>query len=72
MENRRVFPKDLTRLFYSALSLSPDKIGAIKVLDNYSFLDIETSYAEKAIKELNGTEYRGRNITVNMARKREN
>ena len=70
-KNRKVFPKDLNKLFSQELGLKSSDIGTIKILDNYSFVDISESYAQRAIDKLNGTEVRGRKITVNFARKKE-
>ncbi|HAK44471.1 MAG TPA: hypothetical protein DCO79_00905 [Spirochaeta sp.] len=69
-KNRRVFPKDLARLFQSKLDLEQSDIGSIKVLDSYSFMDISKKQAERAIELLNGEEFKGRKLTVNHARKR--
>jgi len=69
-KNRRVFPKDLARLFQSRLDLEQSDIGIIKVLDSYSFMDISKGHAERAIELLNGEEFKGRKLTVNHARKR--
>jgi RNA recognition motif-containing protein len=40
-------------------------------LDSYSFIDIPEQYSQKAIEQLNGKDFRGRKITVNHARKKE-
>lgn len=69
-KNRRVFPKDIARLFQSRLDLEPADIGTIKVLDSYSFMDISKSQAERAIELLNDQDFKGRKLTVNHARKR--
>ncbi|MFW6208182.1 MAG: DEAD/DEAH box helicase [Spirochaetota bacterium] len=70
-KNRKVFPRDLVRLFHKSLDIEQNEIGNIKVLDNYSFIDIPQRVAPKAIEEMDGMEFRGRNITVNFARKKE-
>jgi len=70
-KNRRVFPRDLARLFNKTLDLAPRQLGNIKVLDNYSFIDVPREKASEAIDKLNGTDFRGRNITVNFARKKK-
>ncbi len=70
-KNRKVFPRDLVRLFRKNLQLEQSEIGNIKVLDNYSFIDIPQRVAPKAIEDMDGMEFRGRNITVNFARKKE-
>jgi ATP-dependent RNA helicase DeaD len=70
-KNRKVYPKDLARFFSSNLGIKHGEIGNIKVLDSYSFIDLPEEYCENAIKQLNGKEFRGRKITVNHARKKE-
>jgi len=70
-KNKKVFPRDLSRLFRKSLDLQPKDIGNIKVLDNYSFVDIPQSQAQRAIEVMDGIEFRGKNITVNFARKKE-
>lgn len=70
-KNRKVFPRDLLRLFCKRLEIEQNEIGNIKVLDNYSFIDIPTRVASKAIEVMDGMEFRGRNITVNFARKKD-
>jgi len=70
-KNRRVFPRDLIRLFRKNLELEQNEIGNIKVLDNYSFIDIPERVASKAIEAMDGMEFRGRNITVNFAKKKD-
>lgn len=70
-KNRKVFPRDILQLFQSSLGISKNELGEIKVLDNYSFVEIVPEYAEKAIETLNGSQVRGRRITVNFARKKE-
>lgn len=70
-KNRKVFPKDLSRLFTGAIKVEPTDIGQIRILDNYSFIDVPSGKAQAAIDALNGKEFRGRKITVNYARKKE-
>ena len=69
--NRRVFPKDLSRLFTQTLGIDMGEVGSIKVLDNYSFIDIPAHLAQSAIDKLDGSDFHGRKITVNFARKKE-
>jgi len=71
-KNRRVFPKDLIQFFISNLQIKQTDIGEIKILDNYSFLDISVNHASKAISKLSNINFRGRNLKVNLARKRGN
>jgi ATP-dependent RNA helicase DeaD len=69
-KNRKVYPKDLVYLFRSTLSLEKAEIGSVKVLDNYSFVEISELRSQEAISKMDGMEYRGRKITVNYSRKK--
>jgi ATP-dependent RNA helicase DeaD len=69
-KNRRVFPRDLSGMLCNTLEMGNENIGSIKVLDNYSFVDITHDFAQKAIDSLDGSDFRGRKITVNFARKK--
>jgi hypothetical protein len=70
-KSRGVFAKDLAALFSSTLQVDRSRIGDIRVLDNYSFLEIDSALAEKAIAALSGSELKGKQISVNYARKKE-
>lgn len=68
--SKRVRSRDLVTFFTSADGISQDDIGQVKVLDNYSFVEVATAKAQAAIDELNGKELRGRKLTVNYARRK--
>jgi ATP-dependent RNA helicase DeaD len=70
-KSRGVYAKDLAVLFGDTLGVDRDRIGDIRVLDNYSFLEIDSTLAEKAIASISGTELKGKQISVNYARKKE-
>ena len=69
--SRRVFARELTDLFVSRLHLEAGEIGDVRVFDKYSFVDIAAGRAAAAISSLSGTEVKGRPITVNYAKKKE-
>ncbi len=69
-KNRKVYPRDLSRLFADALGIDQSQIGGVKILESYSFIDVPEAYAEKAIEALNDTDFRGRKIAVNHARRK--
>lgn len=71
-KNRRVYPKDLFRLFQKSLDIPGEMIGQIKVLGNYSFIDIASRQADSAVDKMDGMMFRGKKITVNFARKKDN
>jgi hypothetical protein len=70
-KNRRVFPRDLVTLLMQVAGLEQDRIGEIRVLDNYSFVQLFSQDADKVIAALNGHEYRGRTLSVSYSRKKE-
>ncbi len=66
--NRHVFPRDLVGLLISVAGLERERIGLIRVLANYSFVQLYKEDSEKAIKALDGYDYRGRKLTVNLSK----
>ena len=68
--NRRVYPRDLVGLLISVAGLEKDRIGDIRVLANYSFVQLFTEDSDKAINALNGYEYRGRKLSVSYSRQK--
>ncbi len=70
-KNRKVYHKDLFRLIQKTLDVDAEKIGTIKVLGNYSFVDMEPSAAAAAVEKMDGTMFRGKKLTVNFARKKD-
>ena len=68
-KNRRVYPSDLIQLISKTAEIEKDCIGNIKILDNYSFVNVSGNEAEKIVSVLDSTEYRGRKLTVNFAKK---
>ena len=69
--NRRVFPRDLVGLLIQVAGIERERIGDIRTLENYSFVQVFKEYAEKIIGALNDYEYRGRKLSVSHSRKKE-
>lgn len=69
--NRRVFARDLVGLLISVAGLERERIGDIRVLANYSFIQLFADDADKAIAALNGYEYRGRKLSASFSRQKE-
>jgi hypothetical protein len=68
--SRRVFPREILGLINTRTAIPREDIGAIRILDNYSFVQVRDTVAEKIIDALNGMDFRGRPLTVNYARSR--
>lgn len=66
--NRRVFSREILGFICSKARVSRDDVGAIRVLDNYSFVQVRNAAAEAVIAALNGQNFRGKTLVVNYAR----
>lgn len=69
--NRRVFPRDLVGLLVNVAGLDRERIGEIRVLTNYSFIQLFAEDCEKVIAALNNYDYRGRKISVSYSKFRD-
>ncbi|MGL4981464.1 MAG: DbpA RNA binding domain-containing protein [Treponemataceae bacterium] len=70
-KSRRVFPRDLLGLVMNVAELGRERVGFIRVLENFSFVQLFKEDADRVIEKLNGYEYRGRKIPVSYSKKRE-
>jgi hypothetical protein len=70
-KNRRVFPKDLIGLFSEVDAVSSESFGQIKILDSYSFVEVEPAVADQIIETYDGQVFRGRKLKVNYARSKK-
>jgi len=69
--SRRVSPREILSLLNTKIALPKDDVGAIRIFDNYSFVQIRETVAETIIETLNGYVFRGRPLTVNYAKSRK-
>ena len=67
-KNRRLFPREVITLIMSKSSAAREDIGVIRILDNYSFVQIRDTKADEIITALTGLKFRGRTLTVNYAK----
>ena len=67
-KNRRLFPREIISLIMSKTSTAREDIGLIRILDNYSFVQVRDNKADEIIKSLTGIKFRGRPLTVNYAK----
>ncbi|MDR1836422.1 MAG: DbpA RNA binding domain-containing protein [Treponema sp.] len=67
-KNRRLYPRDIINLLMSKTGVPREDIGAIRILDNYSFIQVRDTMADEIIDTLNGIRFRGRAMTVNYAK----
>ena len=67
-KNRRLFPREIITLIMSKTSAAREDIGAIRILDNYSFVQVRDTKSDEIIETLTGHKFRGRTLTVNYAK----
>jgi len=67
-KNRKLFPREVIGLIMSKTSTAREDIGSIRILDNYSFVQVRDTRADEIIKALTGVKFRGRTLTVNYAK----
>ena len=67
-KNRRLYPRELITFIISKTSAAREDIGIIRILDNYSFVQVRDTKADEIIEALNGIRFRGRTLTVNFAK----
>jgi hypothetical protein len=68
--SRRIFPREILGLINTKTAIPKEDIGAIRILENYSFVQVRTTVADKIIEALNGCSFRGKVLSVNYARNR--
>ena len=70
-KNRRVYPRDLVGILIAVAGIERDRIGDIKVLAQYSFVQLYSDDVQTAIDKLNGYEYRGRKLAVSYSKQKD-
>jgi hypothetical protein len=71
-KNRRLFPREVITLIMTKSSAAREDIGVIRILDNYSFVQVRDTKADEIIATLTGHKFRGRTLTVNYAKPKVN
>lgn len=69
--NRGVYARDVIGLITQRAGIDRERIGEIKILDNYSFVQVYIEDADTIINLTNGTDYRNRKLAVSYAHKKE-
>jgi len=67
-KNRHLFPREVIMFICSKTSVPREDIGSIRILDNYSFVQVRDTRADEIIAALNGLKFKGRTLTVNFAK----
>jgi len=63
-------PGGLLRVVCDSTGLKSNNVGKIDILASYSFFEADNDLADKIIKEVNGTEYEGHTVSVEVTTKK--
>ncbi len=69
-KRNKVNAAELSRHFGKILDIPLTKIATVKIFPAYSFIEIETDEADRAVKEVSGTSLNGKKITVSYSIKK--
>ncbi len=69
--SRRTNPREIVKILLEHTGIDRSAIGEIKILENYSFIDVEKEAAPTVIQKLENFTLRGRPVKVNFAKKKE-
>ena len=70
-KSRHISPRDILSLIHANTELSKEDLGAIRIFDSYSFVQVRETYAQTLIESLTGRVFRGRPLIVNHAKSRK-
>jgi hypothetical protein len=69
--SRRVFIRDIISLLVEKGGLPRSRIGEIRILDSYTFVQLHADDADDVIAKLSGCDFHGRSITVGYSKKND-
>lgn len=69
-KNRKVYPRDIVGMITNVAGIERERIGEIRILASYSFVQLFKEDGDKVIAALNEYEYRGRKLSVNYSREK--
>jgi len=66
----KVNPKDLLRMFTVEAGIPEKKIVDVDMYDKFSFVEVDSSYVDKAITAIDGSTIKGKRIAIEVAKSR--
>ena len=71
-KNKGLHSGELYKIIKTAADIDKDKIKQIRILDNYSFIEVSSDSAEYLIEKLTDWNFRGRKFSVSLAKNTRN
>ncbi len=66
--SRDITPEWLKELFYTVEGVNSDDVGAVRIFEHYSFVEVTPVLSQKIVQTLDGKEYKGRKLSISIAR----
>ena len=63
----KIMAKDIIGSISSNTAISGREVGKINILDNFSFVEIPTSYIEEVLSGMNGNTIKGKKVNIEIA-----
>ncbi len=70
-KKRGIFTGNIVKFFMEQGGIDKDEIGKIRVLPNYSFVEVPADKADQLVAKLDNTKLNGRPVRVNIAQSKE-
>ena len=68
---QRLYARVILDMLYELPGILEQSIGELRIMDNYSFITVDPAVEALIVSGLNGREFRGRPLSVNRAKKRD-
>ncbi len=70
-KKRGIFTGNIVKFFMEQGGIEKEEIGKIRVLPNYSFVEVPSDKADQLVEKLDNTKLNGRPVRVNIAQSKE-
>ena len=67
-KNKGLYSSELYKIIKTAADMDKDKIKQIRILDNYSFIEVSSESADQLIDKLTDWNFRGRKFSISHAK----
>ncbi len=71
-KNKGLYSGELLRIIKTAADIDKENIKQLRILDNYSFIEISSEYSDILIEKLNNWNFRGRKFSLSYAKNTRN
>lgn len=69
-KRQRLKPGELRSIISDKTGIPTERLGRVRLFDNYCFIDVPEPQAQEVIAQVNGIEFAGKPLEINIAKKR--